>query len=122
MNFSILRLNAVVTRRIRRCGLVVLVAAGLASAVPAIANAVGAPVAHILSLHVDSRHHRATARFTGTGGAPPLSFWCVLDAAKGHYCHSPLTIKHLRRGEHKLMIEAIDSTGLASEFLAIRTF
>jgi hypothetical protein len=46
----------------------------------------------------------------------------VLEGAKGRYCHSPLTLENLRRGTHKVLIEAVNSTGLASEFWAIRRF
>jgi hypothetical protein len=110
---------------LRRLGCAVLVVGSLLTAASATADSggsPGSPVVHIRSLHVDSCCHQATARFSGTGGTPPLRYWCLVDDGAGHYCHSPLTLRHLRRGAHKLMIEAEDSTGLISTFWAIRRF
>jgi hypothetical protein len=121
MSFRSLLRNTAAVATIGRWVSAMLLAGALGSAAPTAASA-GSPVVQIVSLRVDSRHHQATALFSGSGGAAPLRYWCLIDGSKGRYCHSPLTMKRLHRGVHKLMIEAEDSTGLVSTFWAIRRF
>jgi hypothetical protein len=65
--------------------------------------------------------HTLTVRFTGTGTGK-LRFQCKLDKGQWRACHSPLTLRHLRRGRHTLAIRAVNATGQRDRTPAIRRF
>lgn len=63
---------------------------------------------------------RATIAFASTD--PTASFECALDGGGFKPCGSPLKLKRLRRGGHRVQVRAISGAGLVDESPAVARF
>jgi hypothetical protein len=82
---------------------------------------VNPPNTRITALVVNSRKRTATVRFVGIGKGK-LSFQCKLGRGGWHSCRSPLTLKHLSRGQHRFQVRARGSAGRVDPTPAVKTF
>jgi hypothetical protein len=69
------------------------------------------PNTTITSAVIKRAHHKATFKFTGSGGTPPLHFQCKLDKHAWTSCTSPKTYRHLKPGTHVFRVRAVDNNG-----------
>ena len=60
---------------------------------------------------------RATLRFTGS---EPATFGCRVDGAPAEPCSSPLRLKGLRNGDHRVKISGMDGAGALAEPVVVR--
>jgi hypothetical protein len=58
------------------------------------------------------KSRRRTARITFVSSQPGSSFECALDAEGWKPCSSPLRLRHLKPGRHRLRIRAIGPSGM----------
>ena len=83
----------------------------------------GPPNTVITGILVSAKQHRATFKFTGSGGVAPVSFKCRLNTQRVfHTCQSPATYANLTPGTHTFLVRAVDSRGMADPSPARRTF
>ncbi len=81
-----------------------------------------APDTAITKVKVKGKKKRARVSFTGSGGSGTLSFRCELDEGGYAACASPATFRHLKKGRHKVRVEAVDSSGKADPTPAAAKF
>ncbi len=88
---------------------------------------IGVPNTTLTAAKVNKKRHKATFKFTGSGGAGALKFKCRLTGQstklkRWRRCSSPITYRHLRRGGHVFEVEAIDARGKADPTPAKKRF
>ena len=71
---------------------------------------------------IDPDGERATFRFAGRAGLPPLRFLCKLDRRAFRSCRSPRTYRNLEPGGHIFRVRAVDRLGRADRTAARRAF
>jgi bacillolysin len=71
---------------------------------------------------IDHDGGRATFRFAGSAGLPPLRFLCKLDRRPFRPCRSPRTYRNLEPGDHLFRVRAVDQLGRADRTAAMRLF
>jgi Zn-dependent metalloprotease len=71
---------------------------------------------------IDHDAGRATFRFAGSAGLPPLRFLCKLDRRPYRPCRSPRTYRNLEPGEHLFRVRAVDRLGRVDRTAARRPF
>lgn len=69
------------------------------------------PDTEITKAKIGKKKHKAKFEFTGSGGAPPLSFECKLDDKEFEPCSPPSSYKHLKPGKHTFQVRAKDAGG-----------
>ena len=69
-----------------------------------------APKAKIAKLPGKTTKRKLTVKFSATGVEAP-TFECKLDDEQFETCRSPLKLKHLKPGKHKLQVRASDKLG-----------
>jgi hypothetical protein len=85
------------------------------------------PDTEITKAKISRKRHRASFRFTGSGGVAPLHFKCKLThqsrrLKRWKSCSSPKTYKHLKKGTHVFKVKAVDSRGTADPTPAKKRF
>jgi Tol biopolymer transport system component len=69
-----------------------------------------------------TRSHNPTFRFKDSTGQRGTHFRCKVDRRHWKPCHSPLRLKKLSRGRHKLEIRAVNAVGVSEPHPAVRRF
>jgi hypothetical protein len=78
------------------------------------------PRSKITKVTVDSKHHKATIKFSSS--EPRSSFRCKLDRKPFRPCRSPKIYRHLDPGKHKVKVQARDAAGNLDPTPAVRSF
>ena len=80
------------------------------------------PQTKIVKVKTSAAKHKATFRFSGSGGKGKLSFQCRLDGGKYKSCRLGKSYTHLKSGKHVFRVRAKDASGKLDQTPATRKF
>jgi hypothetical protein len=69
------------------------------------------PNTAITKTKVNKKKHKATFKFSSTGGGGTIGFECKLDHRHFKPCSSPKTYKHLKAGKHTFRVRSRNEAG-----------